>query len=155
VACPSDSSIEIVIPDPQAWEDVKLRFNELARGLTPAQRRQLLRRDGYCCRVPGCTNRIWLHCHHQIPYCQGGPTTGYNLVFLCSGCHKNVHDGKLVIVKMPDESLVFQDSEGRRLDRPCKLMRAIWVDHWFGWKGFKTGSRWAKVSAREVDESAA
>ena len=36
-----------------AWRNRRLRFNEEARLPTPAQRREMLRRDGYCCSTPG------------------------------------------------------------------------------------------------------
>src|SRR5207244_4316540 len=35
--------------------------------------RQVLLRDGHC-RFPGCDRTTLLHCHHVIPWIQGGPT---------------------------------------------------------------------------------
>lgn len=80
-ACPENSEVEIVNPK--------------SRVPTRAQRRKLLRRDGYCCAVPGCQNSLWLDIHHIVFHADGGLTIGDNLITVCTRCHKNIHEGRL------------------------------------------------------------
>ena len=75
------------------WRNNRIRMNPEARSLTPAQRKELLRRDGYCCSNPGCPNRLWLEFHHIVAVSRKGKTVRYNLMALCSRCHRNVHRG--------------------------------------------------------------
>ena len=98
------------------WRNHRLRWREEAP-LTPAQRRELLRRDGYHCSVPGCTHSLWLDGHHVIYYCRGGPTLPGNLIILCSTCHRNVHKGYLRISGIAPHGLTFTDSDGRSIVR--------------------------------------
>jgi hypothetical protein len=49
------------------------------RNVPPWLRRQVLLRDGQC-RFPGCDRTTLLHCHHAIPWLEGGPTNLNNLV---------------------------------------------------------------------------
>ena len=44
----------------------------LSRTIPPATRRLAFHRDGYCCRVPGCTNRLYLDLHHLAHFAHGG-----------------------------------------------------------------------------------
>ena len=71
------------------WVNKRLRYNPDARHPTKAQKKEILRRDGYCCRTPGCPNRVFLQVHHMIPYSEGGKTLPWSLLGLCSGCHRN------------------------------------------------------------------
>ena len=41
-----------------SWKNPRLRYNPLARGTTKAQKTEILRRDGWCCRTPGCPNKV-------------------------------------------------------------------------------------------------
>jgi HNH endonuclease len=128
----------------------KLRFNPKARHPSPAQRQALLRRDGRCCRTPGCPNRLWLELHHLKPYSAGGQTLPDNTLTLCTRCHKNVHEGHLKITGSVRTGLVFSDRQGRRLDRIHQLERATWLDFWLGWSGHEGNShsrRYYGVSA--------
>ena len=53
-------------------------------------RKAALRRDGYTCQ--DCTAKdCRLEVHHCIPLCMGGDNRLYNLLTLCSGCHKLRH----------------------------------------------------------------
>ena len=134
--CPTDGSLSLVTRAPATWRNANLQFNDLARGLTPAQRQDLLRRDGYCCSNPGCPHHLWLEAHHITLYSLHGPTTPENLIILCGRCHKNVHRGLLQISGSPETgSLVFTDANGRAMDRPIKLERAMWLDSWMGYRG--------------------
>ena len=135
--------------DTRAWQNPRVRYNPEARNASPAQRRELLRRDGYCCSTPGCPNRHWLHLHHLVPYAEQGPTQPKNLVSLCSACHKNLHDGHLHIVGDRDSGLTYQDAEGRDLAREHRIVVAGWINFWLGWRGGPEDCyirRWAMVS---------
>ena len=123
----------------------RLKFNPDARFPTKAQRKALLRRDRYCCRTPGCTNRLFLEIHHVIRYSQGGRTLPRLLVTLCSRCHKNTEEGKLFITLTETGKLVFTDQYGDNLEEVRRQERAIWLDYWLGWQGRETDSHWARA----------
>jgi HNH endonuclease len=127
------------------WENSRLRFNPLARLATKAQRREILRRDSWCCQTPGCPNKIWLHLHHVKSYGKGGKTVPQNLISLCSGCHRNLHAGHLQITLNSDGKLVFTDHHGERLDRHVDLEFARWLDRWHGWRGKREDSHYTRV----------
>ena len=107
--------------------------NARRRQVTPAERRHLLRRDGYRCQTPGCGNHLWLEVHHIEFYAEGGLTVPRNLVMLCRGCHANVHRGNLRISGNCEDGLVFRDRRGRRFDRDQEFATAQWMDFWLGW----------------------
>ena len=123
----------VTLDDP--WANTRVRFNILSRYATKAQKKEILRRDGWCCSTPGCCNRIWLHIHHLERFADGGKTSPRNLLGLCSACHKNVHDGLLKIERKTDGTLLFLDQEGRRLDQQVDLEMAYWLDFEIGWTG--------------------
>lgn len=80
-----------------------------------------------------------------------------DLVFLCSRCHKNVHEGLLRIIGCPeDNTLLFLDKHGRKLGVGTPLERAAWVDAWFGWIGdSETDSRALKLFLSEAGRGSA
>ncbi|MCA9797237.1 MAG: HNH endonuclease, partial [Candidatus Eremiobacteraeota bacterium] len=104
--CPGDSKLQLA---------GRLRFNPATRQATAAQRRAVLRRDGYRCSCPGCPNRLWLDVHHVVFYCRGGPTVPENLIVVCSRCHKNIHQGILRVSGVAPHGLVWRDRRGREL----------------------------------------
>ena len=75
---PTDPSIGL-----DSWRNDRLRFNAKNRLPTRAQKKELLRRDGWCCSTPGCSHKIWLHLHHLKSYAEGGETVAENLCSLC------------------------------------------------------------------------
>ena len=79
--CPGNEDVVLLARD---WRNHNLRFNPEARLATPAQRKELLRRDGYCCSTPGCPNHLWLELHHLVYYSNKGGTISMNLITLCS-----------------------------------------------------------------------
>ena len=117
------------------WASTRVRFSINARSTTKAQSREILRRDRWCCNTPGCCNKIWLHIHHLESFAEGGKTAPYNLLGLCSTCHKNTHDGLLKIERQSDGTLLFLDQYGRRLDQQVDLELAYWLDIEIGWSG--------------------
>jgi Domain of unknown function (DUF222)/HNH endonuclease len=62
------------------------------RTIPPATQRALRARDRGC-RFPGCENRRFLDAHHVHHWAKGGPTTLENLLLLCRGHHRLVHEG--------------------------------------------------------------
>lgn len=119
--CPGNSEVKVVNP--------KSRF------LTRAQRRKLMRRDGYCCAVPGCQNSLWLDIHHIIFYSDGGLTIGDNLITVCTRCHKNIHEGRLRVEGAAPHGLRFLTAAGKDIRTERILEVAFWLDHWCGWQG--------------------
>jgi hypothetical protein len=67
-----------------------LDAGRVTRTVTPAQRRALAVRDGGCvgCRAP----TSWCEAHHVVFWTDSGPTDLDNLVLLCFGCHRDVHE---------------------------------------------------------------
>jgi len=122
-------------------------FNPRNRHATKAQKREVLRRDGWCCATPGCPHKIWLHLHHLIPYSQGGPTLAHNVLGIWVACHANVHDGLLKIFLNDQGKLVFTDADGNCLAEQADLMLAGWLDFHEGWHGERNDSyrmRWGR-----------
>ena len=133
------------VPSLNSWKNRRLRFNRRSRFVTRAQREELLRRDGWACRTPGCPNRCWLHLHHRHEYSKGGSTLPENLLCLCSGCHRNVHDGILNITETPSGELLYTNAQGERLDRQADLHLATWLDFHLGWSGNELDSHQARI----------
>ncbi|MGE0487877.1 MAG: hypothetical protein AB7S38_01550 [Vulcanimicrobiota bacterium] len=116
--CPGNPDVELACRAEPHWEvSPKLKFNPDARGLTPAQTEALKIRDCYCCQTPDCPNHIWLQSHHIRFFALGGLTVPANLIFLCTGCHRNVHDGFLFIRGTAPDGLSFWDRQGRQFER--------------------------------------
>ena len=75
-------------------------------------RRAVLHRDHHRCRVPGCSNRLWLDLHHLEYFSAGGDNSEANLITLCSVHHQLLHDGRLGIERR-EEGLLFRFGDGR------------------------------------------
>ena len=137
-------ALENIVPPIQ---NKNVCFNPCNRHATKAQKREVLRREGWCCATPGCPHKIWLHLHHLIPYSQGGPTLAHNLLGICVACHGNVHDGSLRIFLNESGQLVFTDAKGNSLAEQADLMLASWFDFNEGWHGEREDSykmRWGR-----------
>lgn len=87
---------------PDAWSPLRLLsglvepsftldLGRHRRHPTPALRRAVMRRDGGCCRFPGCTRRHRLHVHHIVFWEHGGRTDMDNLIVLCPAHHGAIH----------------------------------------------------------------
>jgi hypothetical protein len=60
------------------------------------RRYRIFERDGWQCRVPGCTSRANLNEHHIVLRSRGGSNEADNLVTLCVGHHqRGIHDGQI------------------------------------------------------------
>jgi hypothetical protein len=55
----------------------------------PMARKKALKRDGYRCYYCGCKERLQVH--HIRPVLSGGTNDQWNLVTLCSDCHRSDH----------------------------------------------------------------
>ena len=80
-------------------------------------RRQLIHRDAGC-RFDGCTRVRGLHAHHVELWVAGGPTDKNNLVMLCRGHHRLVHEGGWTIQGHPDGRLEFIRPNGADETKP-------------------------------------
>ena len=114
--CPGNPEVSMVHRQPAPWRSSRVRFRGFNRLATPAPRREILRRDGFCCSTPGCPNHLWLDVHHILFYCNGGKTVPDNLTMVCSKCHRNIHEGRLVVHGSPG-CLVWTDRNGVELWR--------------------------------------
>ncbi len=65
------------------------------------------RRDGHCCQAPGCTGRGKLHVHHLVFRSHGGSDESWNLVLVCSACHRLIHLGLLRVSGRAPYDLVW------------------------------------------------
>jgi hypothetical protein len=80
--------------------------------IPPALRRAVLRRDGACCRLPGCRHATFVDVHHLVPRAEGGGHTPENLVTLCSAHHRAIHRGELLVEGTPATGLRFLHAVG-------------------------------------------
>ena len=85
----------------------------LSRTIPPTTRRLAFHRDGYCCRVPGCTNRLYLDLHHLAYFARGGGHDLGNLITLCSLHHRVLHQGELAVEPLRDGRIEFRFKHGR------------------------------------------
>jgi hypothetical protein len=83
----------------------------------PARRRAVSCRDRHRCRVPECTNRVWLDVHHVRQRARGGGHGEDNLVTLCTVHHRLVHEGRLGLT-VSGADLVVTFATGRVERRP-------------------------------------
>jgi hypothetical protein len=67
------------------------------RSIPKPLKRHVLHRDGFRCRVPGCTATANIDVHHIEFLMHGGDNSMPNLITLCEGHHLAVHAGSLVL----------------------------------------------------------
>ena len=91
--------------------------------IPPATRRKVWRRDHRRCQVPGCRAARSLDIHHVVHRVDGGDHDPSNLVVMCSGHHKLLHDGLLVAKgKAPDLTFTRRGVFlGRSTDAPTRF----------------------------------
>ena len=129
--CPGNSALQLVAPAAPHWSNDRLKFNAEARLASPAQRREILRRDGYRCSTPDCPHILWLQVHHIVFHHRGGPTVPRNMCLVCSACHAQVHRGRLQIAGQAPGELEWRDGAGRLLKRFVPLEPVDWLRCWF------------------------
>ena len=82
--------------------------------IPPATRRELMRRDGGRCIVPGCRHVVWLDVHHVHPRVEGGTHDPERLACLCGAHHGAVHAGRLIIEGRASTGFVVRHADGTR-----------------------------------------
>lgn len=92
------------------------------RVIPRAMRRALVTRDRGC-RWPGCRTRRFLHAHHVVFWCRGGPTALSNLVSLCAH-HRLVHEGAFNLRLERSGDLRVYSPEGAELPAVPRSRRA-------------------------------
>ncbi len=131
--CPGNDAVKLVVAED--WRNPRLRFNEEARLATPAQKQELMRRDGYRCSTPGCCHRLWLQVHHVAFYCEDGKTVPENLILVCSRCHAHIHMGLLRVTGRAPDGLKWFDAKGRCLNEMEPLEGAPALRGWMARAG--------------------
>ena len=92
---------------------------------TPAQRREVRRRDRHC-RFPGCTNVTFTNTHHVVAWKPGGRTDLDNLALLCVHHHHLVHATGWQMTGNANEELSFVGPSGRVMTtRPSPLWTSV------------------------------
>jgi len=92
-----------------------LDIGRKTRAVPPAMRRALQARDSGC-RFPGCSHRRFVDAHHIEHWADGGKTSIDNLVLLCRGHHRLVHEGGFGLEKIADGRMRFTRPDGRVID---------------------------------------
>jgi hypothetical protein len=77
-----------------------------SQSIPPAVRREVVRRHGGRCAVPGCCNAI-VEVHHLDRRAEGGTHDPRRLLPLCSAHHAAEHDGRLIIEGDPEIGFRF------------------------------------------------
>lgn len=92
------------------------------------RRYRIFERDGWRCRVPGCSSRANLQVHHVVFRSQGGGEDDGNLVTLCATHHlRGIHQGRLRCHALPDGLLAWEFAPDP-FDGP--LVRYVEDVHW-------------------------
>ncbi|MBT8494507.1 MAG: HNH endonuclease, partial [Deltaproteobacteria bacterium] len=96
-------------------EDGQGRVIDVGRKMrtVSAALQRALRADGEGCQFPGCSNCRFVEAHHIEHWIDGGETVLGNLVRLCSGHHKAVHDYGFGVARNEAGELVFTEPDGR------------------------------------------
>jgi hypothetical protein len=103
LAC--DGHVEWVIEGP---DGAPVGIGRRSRTIPRWLRRLVRKRDRRCRCCGGPIHQI----HHLVFWEHLGPTDLDNLVGLCWGCHRRVHEGGWTITGQPDSTLVFRDPYG-------------------------------------------
>jgi hypothetical protein len=94
------------------------------RSVTPQLRRLVFARDGGRCVVPGCGHWRFIDVHHRVPRSRGGMDRLENLVCLCTGHHRALHDGVLALEGSATEGWVVRFAGGELRSRPEPTSRS-------------------------------
>jgi Domain of unknown function (DUF222) len=96
------------------------------RDATPAQRREIMRRDRHC-RFPGCTHVVFHQPHHIDEWGRDqGPTDLDNLVALCAYHHALVHSKGWSLSGDANVEITFAGPHGRVMtSRPSPLWTRV------------------------------
>jgi hypothetical protein len=86
--------------------------NRATQSIPPRVRREVMRRDGHRCVVPGCRNSIFLDIHHIDLRSEGGDHHPGGLIAICGAHHRAQHRGQLLIEGRVSTGLVFRHADG-------------------------------------------
>jgi hypothetical protein len=89
-----------------------------SQSIPPRIRRAVLRRHHNRCAVPGCTHAAFIHVHHIELRSEGGTHDPGRMLPLCSGHHRAVHDGRLVVSGTASEGFAFTHADGSMYGAP-------------------------------------
>jgi hypothetical protein len=94
---------------------VPISVGRTQRVIPPRLRREVTRRDGGMCTVPGCGCDLVVEIHHIVHWEDGGVTESWNLICLCPYHHRLHHRDELGIHGNADEpdGVVFTNRHGR------------------------------------------
>lgn len=111
LACEAEITRVVVDAD-----SVPLDLGRTMRTPTKGLRAAVVARDRACrrCGAPAA----WCEPHHIRHWAQGGPTALPNLVLVCRGCHRLVHEGGWDVALDEANTAVFTGPNGRQLIRP-------------------------------------
>ena len=82
--------------------------------IPPATRREVMRRDGGRCIVPGCRHIAWLDIHHLDPRAEGGTHDPERMACLCGAHHAAAHAGRIIIDGSASTGFVVRHADGTR-----------------------------------------
>jgi hypothetical protein len=99
------SERELALCDAVVCDDE--RGERATHTIPPVTRRKVMQRDQARCRVPGCRAARCLDVHHLVPRAHGGGHDASNLVVLCSGHHRLLHEGILSATGDANHELTF------------------------------------------------
>jgi hypothetical protein len=120
IAC--DATIAVAVDDDVGHTMYEGRAQRFP---TPAQRREVMRRDRHC-RFPDCTNVTFTNVHHIVPWEPGGRTDLDNLALTCLYHHRLVHSGGWTMTGNANEELTFKGPTGRVMtSRPSPLWTRV------------------------------
>jgi hypothetical protein len=121
-----DAATDATAPKPAARAD-NHPLPRAKQSVPPALRRAVLTRDNRRCRVPGCTHATFVDVHHIQPRSEGGRNEASNLITMCSGHHRAIHRGELLIEPEREGDLTFRHADGAAYGRPI-MPRSIDVN---------------------------
>ena len=88
------------------------------QAIPPSLRREIMRRDGGRCAVPGCRCAVFIDIHHLITVSEGGKHDIDKMILLCGKHHKLVHRGALIIEGSVSSGLRFYHADGSVYGHP-------------------------------------
>lgn len=89
------------------------------RTIPPKTRARVMARDGHTCQAKGCGNTRFLEVHHKTPVAAGGTNEPENLITLCSGCHRALHERKSQLVAWQQGTRVPGELPGEPAGEPA------------------------------------
>jgi hypothetical protein len=108
LACDADVIFSFDAPDGSCLDQ-----RALGRDPTPAQRREMARRDQGC-RFPGCTWNHVTNVHHIVWASEQGPTVMSNMLTLCVAHHNRVHELGWSMDGDANATVTFTSPQGHR-----------------------------------------